>query len=55
MLVMMYDKFPGEFEAPVALLKVGKSVLLLAQMSVEFSQLRVSKRAHLSPIHATCI
>ena len=52
---MMYDKFLGEFQAPVARWKVGKSDLLLAQMSVEFSQLRVSKRAYLSPIHATCV
>ena len=37
----MYDKFLGEFEAPVTRLKVGKSVLLLAQMSAEYSQLRV--------------
>ena len=48
----MSDKFPIEFKSPDARWRIGKSVLHFDQMSTEFSQLRVSKRAHLSPIHA---
>ena len=35
--------------------KIGKSALLFTQMSAEFKQLRVSKRAHLSRMHVTYI
>ena len=55
MFVMMCEKFPGGFYSPVTRCKIGKSALLFAQMSAEFSQLRVSKRAHLSPIHDLCV
>jgi len=52
---MMYDKFPRVFPSTVTRCKVGKSALLFAQVLAEFSQLRVSKHTHLSPIHAICV
>ncbi len=48
---MICDKFPREFRSPVARCKIGKSVLHLAQMSVEFSQLSVPNLTHVTLIY----